>query len=66
MPQGRTLNLAVRASLAPAARLALRRGGYALGERPLPGWVLFIAKPRDASAPLYWAGLLPLVAGQEH
>ncbi|MCF8118557.1 MAG: glycosyltransferase family 39 protein [Desulfarculaceae bacterium] len=64
LPQGRALNLAVRASLAPAARAALTRGGYALIERPLPGWVLFMAQPRDASAPLYWAGLLPLIVGE--
>jgi hypothetical protein len=60
LPMGKPLNLAVRASLAPAARRALHQAGYAFTERPLPGWMLFIAQPRDASRPLYWAGLLPL------
>ncbi len=65
LPVGRPLNLAVRASLAQAAEQALHRGGYAVSSRPLPGWVLFKAQPRDASQPLYWAGLLPLVVGKE-
>jgi len=65
LPGGRPLNLAVRASLAPAALKALHRGGYAVRQRPLPGWVLFTAQPRDASQPLYWAGLLPLVVGDQ-
>jgi len=60
LPLGESLNLAVRASLAPAARRALRQADYAFKQRSLPGWVLFTAQPRDASRPLYWAGLLPL------
>ncbi|MCB2225985.1 MAG: glycosyltransferase family 39 protein [Desulfarculaceae bacterium] len=66
LPQGHELHLAVRASLAPAARAALHRAGYAISEKPLPGWVLFIVQPRDASRPLYWAGLLPLVVGESN